>query len=171
MSHSLRITAVQIKEGELDQLGKQIAVRLQKMRGYEAKVQEKAGVELKRADDHRTTIMQLLAEAKAKCDRGGFKAFKAKYCPDLSRSRVYELLAIGSGKKTLEESRTEKRQRVAKSRRKVSATSDVADKSAVSEPEETAESSAERPKAEYLDDNEYERFWKTAAMSAPETVW
>jgi hypothetical protein len=121
-------TAAQVAKGELEPLGKQIAAHLQKMRGYEVKAHEKAGVELRRADNHWDTITQLLAEAKAKCDGGGFNAFKEKYCPNLSRSRIYELLAIGSRKKTLKESRAEKRERVAKSRGKVSATSSVADK-------------------------------------------
>jgi hypothetical protein len=126
---SQTIGAAQIEKGELELLGKQIAAHLQKMRGYEAKAQEKAGIELRKADDHRNSVSQLLAEAKAKCDGGGFKAFQEKYCPDLGRSRIYELLSIGSGKKTLEESRAEKRKRVAKSRSKVSATSSsVADK-------------------------------------------
>jgi hypothetical protein len=98
------------------------------MRGYEAKAHEKAGVELRKADNHWNTISQLLAEVKEKCDGGGFMAFQSKYCPDLGRSRIYELLAIGSGKKTLEESRAEKRKRVTKSRGNVSVTSDVADK-------------------------------------------
>jgi hypothetical protein len=93
---------------------------------------EKAGVELRKANDNWTTVTQLLAEAKAKCSTDGFKAFKKKYCPDLSRSRIYELLQIGSGKKTIEESRAAKRKSVAKSRgKKESATDDVADKSAV----------------------------------------
>jgi hypothetical protein len=124
-------TAAQIEKGKLDDLGKRIEAHLEKMRGYEAKAQEKAGVELREADDHFNTITQLLAEAKAKCDTGGFNAFRQKYCPDLSRSRIYELLAIGEGKKTLEEIRAEKRARVAKSRsKKVSATPPpVADKS------------------------------------------
>jgi hypothetical protein len=99
------VRETQIAKGELEPLGKEIAARLEKMRGYEATAQEKAGVELKKADDHWNSITQLLTQAKKKCDEGGFKAFKEKYCPNLSRSRIYELLTIGSGKKTLEESR------------------------------------------------------------------
>src|SRR5438309_4374312 len=128
------VTAAQIeKEGcppEVQTLGRRIAAHLQKVRDYEAKAHEKAGVELRKADDNWTTVTQLLAEAKAKCSTDGFKVFKEKYCPDLSRSRIYELLQIGSGKKTIEESRAAKRKSVAKSRgKKVSATDDVADKS------------------------------------------
>jgi hypothetical protein len=99
------------------------------MRGYEGKAREKAGVELRKADDNWTTVTQLLAEAKAKCSTGGFKAFKEKFCPDLSRSRIYELLQIGDGTKNLEESRAETRKRVGRHRRgKVSVTNDVTDK-------------------------------------------
>jgi hypothetical protein len=112
------VTAAQIKKGcpaEVETLGRQIAARLQKVRDYEAKAQEKAGVELRKADDNWTTVTQLLAEAKAKCDAGGFKAFKERYCPNLGRSRIYELLQIGSGKKTVEQVKAEGRGRKAHS--------------------------------------------------------
>ena len=119
-----KVTAAQIEKGELESLGKRIMAHLEKVRTYEAKAHEKAGVELHKADDNWNSFTQLLAEAKAQCDTGGFKAFKRKYCPNRQKSRIYELLAIGSGKKTLEETRAEKRARVAKSRqkKKVSAT-------------------------------------------------
>jgi hypothetical protein len=120
---------LQIKKGALEDLGKEIAARLEKIRGYEAAAREKAGVELQKADDHWISITQTLARVKAQCSGMGFKAFKERYCPDLGRSRVYELLAIGSGKKTVEETRLETRKRTAKSRAKVSATdASVADK-------------------------------------------
>ena len=169
-------TAAQIAKGDLEPLGKRIEAHLEKMRGYEAKAHAKAGIELKKADDHWNSITQLLAEAKVKCDRGGFNAFQKKYCPDLGRSRIYELLAIGSGKKSLEETRAKKRESVAKSRGKVSATPpSVADKSqvasapeppklSVTPPDETPEGSAEKRKVEYAD--EIERFWKTPKTKA-----
>lgn len=128
------VTAAQIGKDcpiEVAALGFRIRAQLKTMRGYEAKAHEKAGVELRKADDNWTTVTQLLAEAKAKCSAGGFKAFKKKFCPNLGRSRIYELLRIGSGKETLEESRAAKRASVAKSRKKgrrVSATNDVVDK-------------------------------------------
>ena len=129
-SASSVVTAAQIAEGELGDLGKRIAARLEKVRGYEAKARDKAGVELRKADDHWNTLTRELAEAKAKCDGGGFKAFKKKYCPNLSRARIYKLIAIGAGKKTLAESRAEVRKSVAQSRRKkASPTSPVGDKS------------------------------------------
>jgi hypothetical protein len=136
-SPATKVTAAQIEKGcpiEVEALGYRIAAHLKKMRDYEIKAHEKAGVELRKAEDNWTTVTQLLAEAKAKCDAGGFKAFKKKYCPDLSRSRIYELLEIGSGKKTLEESRAATRARIAKHRGKVSVTNDVTDKSTVESP-------------------------------------
>jgi hypothetical protein len=53
---SSNITAVQIEKGELKSLGKRIAVQLQKARTYEAKAHEKAGVELRKADDNWNTV-------------------------------------------------------------------------------------------------------------------
>jgi hypothetical protein len=155
------VTAAQIKKScpvEVEALGNRIATHLQKARAYEAKAHEKIGVELRKADDHWTTVTQLLAEAKAKCDGGGFKAFKEKFCPDLSRSRIYELLQIGSGTKTVEESRAANRKRVAKHRGKVSVTSSVMYKPPVESPPaaignvsatESAEVSIEQRRAEH----------------------
>jgi hypothetical protein len=116
-----KVTAAQIKKGcpvEVQALGRRIAAHLQKVRDYEARAQEKAGVELRKADDNWTTVTQLLVEAKAKCDIGGFTAFKEKFCPNLSRSRIYELLQIGSGKKTVEQVKAGSRGRKAKQRAK-----------------------------------------------------
>jgi hypothetical protein len=101
-----KVTATQIEKGcptatDVLAIGHQIRARLKTM-GYETKAREKAGVELRKANDNWITVTQLLAEAKAKCNAGGFKAFKEKFCPDLGRSRIYELLAIGAGKKTSE---------------------------------------------------------------------
>ena len=89
------------------------------MRKYEAAANEKAGVELKNAQDERDTITKvLLVKAREKCKDAGvsFKAFRKQYCPDLSRSRLYAILAIADGRKTVEEDRAEKRESVAKSR-------------------------------------------------------
>jgi hypothetical protein len=165
------VTAAQIKRRcpvEVETLGRQIAARLQKVRDYEAKAQEKAGVELRKADDNWTTVTQLLAEAKAKCDADGFKAFKEKYCPDLGRSRIYELLQIGSGKKTVEQVKADGRGRKARQRAKnkrESVTDTVTDKlPAATSPSETvndaepeakpafasAEVSIEQRRAEYV---------------------
>ena len=97
---------VQIEAGALKDLGERIAAHLKKVREYEATAREKAGVELQKAQDNRDSIAQLLAEAKAKCRDLGFKAFKEKYCPDLGKTRLYELLSIGDGRKTPEEINT-----------------------------------------------------------------
>ena len=94
---------VQINNGALKEIGKQIAERLKKVKQYEERAAEKAGVELKQAQNHRDSIAQLLAEAKQQCSGLGFKVFKEKYCPDLGKSRIYELLAIGEGRKTTDE--------------------------------------------------------------------
>jgi hypothetical protein len=51
------------------------------------------------------------ATAHGACDEGGFNAFRDKFFPSLGQSRVYELLAIGTGKKTVEETRADKRPR------------------------------------------------------------
>jgi hypothetical protein len=96
---------LQIKNGALEQDGKTVAAQLQKVRDYEASAKEKAGHELKKADEFWISLTKTLAEVKAKCKGLGFKAFKEKYCPDLSRSRICELVAVGDGKKTLEETR------------------------------------------------------------------
>jgi hypothetical protein len=58
------VTAAQIKRRcpvEVETLGHQIAARLQKVRDYEAKAQEKAGVELRKADDNWTTVTKAVA--------------------------------------------------------------------------------------------------------------
>jgi hypothetical protein len=117
------VTAAQIEKGcptatDVLALGHQVRARLKTVRGYEAKAREKAGVELRKAEDNWITVTQLLAEAKAKCTVGGFRAFKEKFCPNLGRSRIYELLQIASGKKTTEQVKAESRGRKAKQRAK-----------------------------------------------------
>jgi hypothetical protein len=101
------------------------------MRDYDASAEEKAGHELRKAQDERDTINNvLLVQARAKCKEAGesFEKFRKQYCPDLSRSRLYAVLAIADGRKTVEQDRAEKRESVAKSRAKVvSSTSAVGD--------------------------------------------
>lgn len=60
-----------------------------------------------KAEGMPVSIEQLLVEAKTYCDKGGFNAFRKQHCPSLSKSRAYEILAIGSGKKTLAQSRAQ----------------------------------------------------------------
>jgi hypothetical protein len=115
---------------ELEKIGKQIAARVKIMRSYDAAAKEKAGHDLRKAQDERDAINNvLLAQARAKCKEAGesFEKFRNQYCPDLSRSRLYVLLAIADGRKTVERDRAEKRESVAKSRAKLSSTSAVGD--------------------------------------------
>ena len=103
-----KVTAAQIKENcpvVLQDLGKRIAAHY-----------EKAGKCEQKADQHYTTIAQLLAKANGACDVGGFDAFRERFFANLRKSRVYELLAIGTGKKTVEDTRAGTRARVAKHR-------------------------------------------------------
>jgi hypothetical protein len=117
-------------KAELEEIGKQIAARVTIMRDYDAAAEEKAGHDLRKAQDERDTINSvLLVQARAKCKEAGesFEKFRKQYCPDLSRSRLYTVLAIADGRKTVEQDRAEKRESVAKSRAKVSSTSAVGD--------------------------------------------
>ena len=117
-------------KAELEEIGKQIATRVKIMRDYDAAAEEKAGHDLRKAQDERDTIHNvLLVQARAKCKEAGesFEKFRKQYCPDLSRSRLYTVLAIADGRKTVEQDRAEKRESVAKSRAKVSSTSAVGD--------------------------------------------
>jgi hypothetical protein len=115
------------------------------MRGYDAAAAEKAGHELRKAQDERDAIQNvLLVQARAKCKDAGesFEKFRKQYCPDLSRSRLYAVLAIADGRKTVQQDRAEKRESVAKSRAKASSTSAVGDTNDVD-----TEASAEARKA------------------------
>jgi hypothetical protein len=103
-----KFTAAQIEENcpvALQDLGKRIAVQYEKALKYDDK-----------ADQNYTTVAQLLGTAHGACDEGGFNAFRDKFFPSLGQSRVYELLAIGTGKKTVEETRADTRARVTKHR-------------------------------------------------------
>ena len=103
-----KFTAEQIEKKcpeHLRKIGKQIAARL-----------EKIDKQIVQAENHSISVNQLIAEAKTLCDEGGFNAFREKFFPNLGKSRVYELLAIGTGKKTVEEARASNRKRQAKHR-------------------------------------------------------
>ena len=118
-----KLTAAQVEEGcpaVLQHLGKRIAVHLDKAR----KCEEKAA-------QHYTAIAQHLAKAKEACDDGGFNAFRKKFFPELGRTRTYELLAIATNKKSVEQVRADTRERTARSRanKKAEASATVADKS------------------------------------------
>jgi len=103
-----KFTAPQIEKdcpARLQQIGREITERL-----------KKAEKQAKLAADQVVAVDQLLAEAKVLCDEGGFNAFQQMFFPDLGKSRVYELLAIGTNKKSAEEIRSNTRARVAKHR-------------------------------------------------------
>ena len=69
-----------------------------------------------KADQHYTTVAQRLATAHGACEEGGFHAFRERFFPALGKSRVYELLAIGTNKKSDKEIKASTRARVAKHR-------------------------------------------------------
>lgn len=97
-------TSAQIEKDcpvKLQDLGKRINVHLNKAAQCDDK-----------AEQHRISAGQLLAEAKAACDGGGFNKFRELCCPNLGKSRAHELLQIVSGQKTLEETKTATRERV-----------------------------------------------------------
>jgi hypothetical protein len=86
------LTAAQIDRNcpvHVEGWGKQAAAHYDKAVQYEGK-----------ADDHWNSLGQYLAKAKAACDGGGFAAFREKFCPHLGKTRINELLRIGSGDKT-----------------------------------------------------------------------
>jgi hypothetical protein len=98
-------------KAKLDEIGKEITARIEKMRAAEATAMDKAGAELKRAEGHRIAIMERLKEARKHCRllRLSFNDFKAKYAPDLGRSSIYRLLAIADGRTTQEQEREKER--------------------------------------------------------------
>jgi hypothetical protein len=105
---TLPITAAQIAENcpaKLTELGQHVAAHLEKAERCDQK-----------ADDHRLTAGRLLAQAKELCDDGGFTAFHERFCPNLGRSRTYDLLAIASGKKSAEQFRADNAERNRRSR-------------------------------------------------------
>jgi len=136
-----KLTAAQIENDcpdKLQDLGKRITAHL----AQAAKSDDKA-------QQHRISAGQLLAEAKKACDDSGFDAFREKYCPKLGKSRAYELLAIATNKKTVEENRAEGRERQARSRanRKTATVNSVTvtENEAAAEPQEAPTEAGEAP--------------------------
>jgi hypothetical protein len=186
---------IQIINGALEQDGKRVAAHLQKMRDCEAAVYEKSGHDLRKIDEFRISLSQTLAEVKAKCRGEGFKAFQDKWCPDLQRSSIYELLRIGRGVLTLEQARAAAAKRKRKQRERelsvtsanvtdnvgadgkarkkpihwqqrvhpsvaypaavngVTARTVIEERQSAEQPTDDAQSSAEKRKAEYSDDD------------------
>jgi hypothetical protein len=89
----------------LQEIGREITERL-----------EEAREQTKLVDDHVIAVNKLITEAKELCDVGGFNAFQEKFFPNLKKSRVYELIAIATSKKSVEEAKASTRARVAKHR-------------------------------------------------------
>jgi hypothetical protein len=97
------VTATSTK---LERIGREIRARVERL--------DRIGA---RAVDMVDSIKYLLREAEQLCDGpDGFIAFKQTYCPELGRSRTYELLAVERGRKTVEQIRAAGRERVAKHR-------------------------------------------------------
>jgi hypothetical protein len=99
-----------------------------------------------KAEQHYTAIAQHLAKAKEACDDGGFNAFREKFFPELGKTRIYQLLAIATNKKSVEQIRADTRERTARSRanKKAEASATVADKpEPAPEPSEPQEALAE----------------------------
>ena len=114
---------------EIKSDGKHIAAQIKAARRYEAAAEEKAGTDLRKAADHWTSVFQRLAVVRTKCKEAGisFKTFKAEYCPDLGRTKLYKALAIADGRSTAEQEQEKDAKRQAAKRAKVSVTSDVTD--------------------------------------------
>jgi hypothetical protein len=105
-----KFTAEQVERKcpeRLREIGKLIAARL-----------EKIDKQIEQAENHSVSVNQLITQAKELCDEGGFEAFREKFFPNLGKSRVYELLAIGTGKKSIEEIKANTLARVKKHREK-----------------------------------------------------
>lgn len=111
-----KLTAAQIRRGKnlparLINIGREVEAKVIKFDTYETK-----------AADMAVSISCLLKEAATYCDRGGFNAFRKRHCPSLGKSRAYELLAIATGKKSIEQSRAEGRARQERHVKKLRAT-------------------------------------------------
>src|SRR6516165_599126 len=116
---TVKFTAAQVEHDcpkLLQDLQKRIAAHLDKASKYDEK-----------AEQHRTSAGQLFAQVQKAFDEGGFAAFHEKFFSNLGRSRTYELLAIGTGKKSVEEVRASTRERVARYRASKAASVTVTD--------------------------------------------
>jgi hypothetical protein len=105
-----KFTAVQV-EGDCPKIlcdwGDRVVAHLERAHKCEEK-----------AEQHRIAAGQLLTCVIDRCDADGLDAFLKKFCPDLGRSRVFELKAIAAGKKSLGDTRAATRERVARHRAK-----------------------------------------------------
>ena len=117
MAKSKGFDAKQINGGALSKEGREIEVLSTKIADYEIEAGEKAAVAIKKAENLRDTRDVRIGEAKKKCDKGGFKAFVAKYCPELKVRRINQILEVALGKKTAEEVKKADRERKAETRK------------------------------------------------------
>jgi hypothetical protein len=73
-------------------------------------------------EQHLAKAKEVLAQVRALCDDDGFAAFydifHKTFCSDVGRSRTYELLALATGKTSIEDARAKTRERVARHRAK-----------------------------------------------------
>ena len=91
------LTAAQIKNDcpvLVQDLGKRIAEHYDKLVKCEGEVEQ-----------HKIAIRQMLTQVEEACDKGGFTAFRERFCPKLGKTRAHELLQIASGKKTIKDVR------------------------------------------------------------------
>ena len=110
-----KLTAEEVEQDcpvVLQDLAKRITAHLDKARNYQGK-----------AEQHCTAVAQYLAKAKEACDDGGFNAFREKFFPELGKTRIYQLLAIATDRKSVAETKAGTRARVAKHRAKKAAAS------------------------------------------------
>jgi len=108
-----KITAEQIKMGcpaRLQHIGDEITEHFKRAQD-QARLLDKEVAELQ----------GLIEEARGLCDKDGFEVFRQKFFPNLRKSRVYELLAIASGKRSAKETKARNRERQAKHRAKQAA--------------------------------------------------
>ena len=109
-----KFTAAQVKENypkQLRDLGEQAAAHLSEACTHKEKYEQ-----------HLEDAKQILDQVRDLCDDSGFAAFydlfHETFCPNVGRSRTYELLAITTGKKTIENTRADTRERVRRHRAK-----------------------------------------------------
>jgi hypothetical protein len=106
-----RLAAEAKNKDALEQSAKRVAALYRSMRECEADAEAKAGFELKKAAEKRAALEKALLEARVLCKAAGedFKAFQEKYAPDYKRTRLYQVLSIADGRKTVEGIREEER--------------------------------------------------------------
>jgi len=112
----LKFTAADVQKEQPPALLVDLKARIAAHLSTADKYAEKAAHNAEKADQNRNSAGRYLAQACEACDDGGFAAFHENFFPDLGRSRVYELMAIGTGKKTAEDIRKDSRERKAQQR-------------------------------------------------------